>query len=169
MHAGVFVVLPVAPGAVAHDARRQPLPLEVTFSAPAEGEADVRLDTTVRIQFSRDVDVRSFEKRIRLSYSAEESAERGEAQPPATTFTIRYRAPSRALEIVPDSPAGALPSRHGRIAGWHRRHRRLGAAAVDAAVCDGRVLKVVKVEKFKVQSSKFEGHGDREHRRNFEL
>ena len=96
--------LPLAPGAAAHDARRQPLPLEVTFSAPTEGEADVRLDTTVRIQFSRDVDVRSFDERIRLSYSVEESAERGEAQPPAATFTIRYRAPSRALEIVPTRP-----------------------------------------------------------------
>src|SRR5262245_303227 len=83
------------------DARGQPLPLEVTFSAPVEGEADVRLDTIVRIQFSRDVDAKSFESRIRASYSAEESAERGEAEAPKLAFVIRYDKGPRALEIRP--------------------------------------------------------------------
>jgi hypothetical protein len=50
------------------------------------------------------VDARSFDKRIRLSYSAEESAERGEAQPPAIAFAITYRAGARALEIRPSRP-----------------------------------------------------------------
>ena len=52
-----------APTAAAQERRPPPLPLEVTFSTPVEGEADVRLDAIVRIQFSRNVDVRSLEKR----------------------------------------------------------------------------------------------------------
>jgi Big-like domain-containing protein len=89
--------------AAARDSR-QPPSLEVTFSAPVEGEADVRLDTSVRIQFSRDVDPRSLEKRIRMSYSADESAERGEAQPPSITFEIRYQPGTRGLEVRPSRP-----------------------------------------------------------------
>jgi hypothetical protein len=100
MLAGVLLGTLVA----APDSRHQPLPLDVTFSAPVEGETDVRLDTVVRIQFSRDVDARSLEKRVRMSYSAEESAERGEAQPPAIRFAIRYQAGTRALEIRPSRP-----------------------------------------------------------------
>jgi Bacterial Ig-like domain len=93
-----------APTRAAQERRPPPLPLEVTFSTPVEGEADVRLDAIVRIQFSRDVDVRSLEKRVRVLYSAEESAERGEAQPPAVAVEIRYQAGTRALEIRPTRP-----------------------------------------------------------------
>src|SRR5580765_2280926 len=100
----LLAALVLANTVAAQDSRRPPLPLEVTFSAPVEGEADVRLDAIVRIQFSRDVDARSLEKRIRMSYSAEESAERGEAQPPSITFEARYQAGSRALEIKPSRP-----------------------------------------------------------------
>ena len=39
-----------------------------------------------------------------MSYSAEESAERGEAQPPSITFEARYQAGTRALEIKPSRP-----------------------------------------------------------------
>ena len=82
-------------------AKPSPPPLEVNFSSPIEGEADVRLDTVVRIQFSRDVDPASLEKRIRVQYSKEESAERGEAQPPAIAFAVRYDAGTRALVVTP--------------------------------------------------------------------
>ena len=78
-----------------------PIPMEVEFSVPVEGEADVRLDTTIRIKFSRDADPASFEKRIRLTYSKDESAERGEAQPPAVTFTISYSSKTNVIEITP--------------------------------------------------------------------
>jgi hypothetical protein len=100
----LLAALVLANTVAAQDSRRPPLPLEVTFTAPVDGEADVRLDAIVRIQFSRDVDARSLEKRIRMSYSAEESAERGEAQPPSITFEARYQAGTRALEIKPLRP-----------------------------------------------------------------
>jgi hypothetical protein len=82
----------------------QSLPLDVDFSSPVEGEADVRLDVRVRIQFSRDVDARSFKNRIRISYSQSDSVERGEAQPPAVAFTFNYDAGTRALELQPTKP-----------------------------------------------------------------
>ena len=81
--------------------KRPALPLDVDFSVPVEGDADVRLDTTIRVKFSRDADQASFADRIRLSYSKEESAERGEAQPPAITFTTAYSSATQVLEITP--------------------------------------------------------------------
>lgn len=77
------------------------LPLDVDFSVPVEGEADVRLDTRIRLQFSRDVDAASLENRVRMSYSASDSAERGEAQPPEIEFTSAYDPGTRVLELRP--------------------------------------------------------------------
>jgi Big-like domain-containing protein len=88
----------------AQESRKPPLPLDVDFSVPVQGEADVRLDVTIRIQFSRNADPASFTDRIRVSYSKEESAERGEAQPPAVSFTTSYTSSTRMLEIKPRRP-----------------------------------------------------------------
>jgi hypothetical protein len=79
----------------------QPLPLEIEFSVPIEGETDVRLDTRIRVQFSRDVEGASLKDRIRLTYSQSDSAERGEAQPPALEFAFDYDRGTRGLEIRP--------------------------------------------------------------------
>jgi hypothetical protein len=81
-----------------------PLPLDVDFSAPVEGEADVRLDARIRLQFSRDVKPESLEDRIRISYSLTDSVERGEAQPPALAFSFDYDTGTRALELRPTQP-----------------------------------------------------------------
>lgn len=81
-----------------------PIPPEVLFSVPTDGETDVALDTTVRIQFSRDIDPETLPGRVRVSYSAQESAERGEPQPPAIGARLNYREPNRVLEIRFDSP-----------------------------------------------------------------
>lgn len=87
-------------GAAPQESRRPP-PLVVTFSAPAEGDADVRLDTVIRIQFSRPVDDRSLAGRVTAAYSAAQSAERGEAQPPALPFALKYDPGSYAITITP--------------------------------------------------------------------
>ena len=81
-----------------------PLPLEVDFSVPVEGEADVRLDARIRLQFSRAVRPESLENRIRITYSPSDSVERGEAQPPAVAFSFDYNAGTRALELRPHQP-----------------------------------------------------------------
>ena len=73
----------------------------VTFSTPIEGEADVRRDTVIRIQFSRHVDERSLGGRVQVSYSATESAERGEAQPPPLRFSLQYDPGHYAIIITP--------------------------------------------------------------------
>jgi Bacterial Ig-like domain len=78
-----------------------PLPLEVQFSTPVEGEADVRLDSRIRIQFSRDVVATSLQDRIRVTYSQPDSVERGEPQPPTVEFTVRYNAENHSVEITP--------------------------------------------------------------------
>jgi Bacterial Ig-like domain len=93
-----------ASGAIVEIAGPRPLPLEVNFSVPVEGEADVRQDTRIRLQFSRELDAASLKNRIRLSYSASDSVERGEAQPPGLAFTITYDAGTRVLEIRPTQP-----------------------------------------------------------------
>ena len=81
-----------------------PLPLDLDFSVPIEGEADVRLDSRVRLQFSRDVNVSSFEGRLKITYSQPESVERGEAQPPELAFTFTYNTGTRTLELRPTVP-----------------------------------------------------------------
>jgi hypothetical protein len=90
----VEVVLPPPP----------PPAVEVLFSAPTEGETDVRLDTRIRVQLSRDLDESSLRGRLRITYSASDSADRGEPQPPAVEFTTTYAKDNRALEIRPVGP-----------------------------------------------------------------
>jgi hypothetical protein len=94
-------MLSASAAAAGQETRRPPPRLEVNFSAPVEGEADVRLDAIIRVQFSRDVDAKSFDNRIRVSYSAEESSERGEATPPRVAFAADYDPGTRALTIKP--------------------------------------------------------------------
>lgn len=74
-------------------------PPEVIFSAPTEGEGDVALSTTVRLQFSRDLDPGTIKGHVRASYSAQEATERGEPAPPTIEFTTQYIDANRVLEV----------------------------------------------------------------------
>jgi hypothetical protein len=73
-------------------------PPEVVFSAPIEGENDVSLATSVRIQFSRDIDPATLRGRVRARYLESETVERGEP-PPTADVTTEYRAANRVLEL----------------------------------------------------------------------
>ena len=81
-----------------------PPPVEILFTAPAEGEADVRSTERIRMQLSRDLDPATLKDHVRLTYSASDSKERGEAQPPSIAFTANYTKENRALEIRPTEP-----------------------------------------------------------------
>ena len=81
-----------------------PPPVEVLFTIPAEGEADVRLTERIRMQLSRDLNPETLKDRIRITYSSADSRERGEAQPPGVAFTTNYVKENRALEIQPVDP-----------------------------------------------------------------
>jgi hypothetical protein len=81
-----------------------PPPVEVLFTAPAEGEADVRLTERIRMQLSRDLNAATLKDRVRLTYSSADSKDRGEAQPPSIAFTTNYARENRALEIRPTEP-----------------------------------------------------------------
>ena len=74
------------------------------FSAPTDGETDVLLNSTVRMQFSRDVDPASLKGHVNAHYLESESAERGEPTTPPATFTMQYSAPNRMLELKFTSP-----------------------------------------------------------------
>jgi len=74
-------------------------PPEVVFSAPTEDETDVSMTTTVRIQFSRDIDQSTLKNRIRARYLESQSVERGEPTTPAADFTFQYSAGNRVLEL----------------------------------------------------------------------
>ena len=74
-------------------------PPEVSFSAPTADETDVPMATTVRIQFSRDIDQATLKGRIRARYLASQSAERGEPVTPAADFTFQYVGANRVLEL----------------------------------------------------------------------
>ncbi len=81
-----------------------PIPPEVLFSAPAQDETDVPLDTHVRIQFSRDIKVDTLRGHIAVHYSAQQSQERGEPQPPRLQVSVQYDPPTRALDIAFTTP-----------------------------------------------------------------
>ena len=74
-------------------------PPDVVFSVPTDGETDISPSAAVRIQFSRDVDRATLMGRVRVSYDAGQSAQRGEAQPPGVEPVLNYIEASRVLEV----------------------------------------------------------------------
>lgn len=80
-----------------------PPPLEILFSSPSEGEVDVRIDTTIRLQFSRDVVPESLQDRVRLTYAHSDAIDRDEVSP-AVPVTLDYGPAIRGLEIRPAEP-----------------------------------------------------------------
>ena len=74
-------------------------PPEVIFSAPIGDETDVPLATTVRIQFSRDIDQATLKGRIRAGYLGSQTGGGGEAAAPAADFTFQYVGANRVLEV----------------------------------------------------------------------
>jgi Bacterial Ig-like domain len=74
-------------------------PPEVLFSLPSQDEIDVSQSTTVRIQFSRDLDPATLKGSVKAHYLESQTVERGEPTTPTIEFTTAYRAPNRTLEI----------------------------------------------------------------------
>ena len=74
-------------------------PPEAIFSAPTSEETDVATNTTVRVQFSRDLDPQTLRGHVKATYVAAESAQRGEPDTPPIAMTTSYNAPGRVLEI----------------------------------------------------------------------
>jgi hypothetical protein len=74
-------------------------PPEVIFSAPTQDETDVLMTTTVRIQFSRDIDQATLKGRVKPHYLESQSIERGEPVTPAADFTLQYAPANRVLEV----------------------------------------------------------------------
>jgi len=92
---------PAEPVATEDETIRVPAapPPTVVFSAPTEDETDVSLTTSVRIQFTRDLDTRTLRGHIRTRYLEAQSVERGEPTTPPAEFTFQYSAASRVLEL----------------------------------------------------------------------
>lgn len=67
-----------------------PPPVEILFTAPTEGETDVRITERIRMQLSRDLNPETLKDRIRFT--------------PAIEFTTNYTKENRALEIRPSQP-----------------------------------------------------------------
>jgi hypothetical protein len=89
---------------VADDDAPPPVPLEpgdVVFSSPTEGDVDVPLASTIRVQFSRGLDPASIADRIRVSYVGGGTANEPAA---ALPFTFDYDAGPRSIEIRLTTP-----------------------------------------------------------------
>lgn len=69
-------------------------PPEVIFSAPTAGETDVSRTSTVRIQFSRDMDPATLRGRLRVRY-----ADEGAQPAPPIEFSTQYMPGNRVLEL----------------------------------------------------------------------
>ena len=82
-------------------ARPAPLPPPVViFSAPLADDIDVPPDTTVRVQFSRDMDPDSFDGNVRLRYAGPAATDSGAEE---LVFETAYRGRNRVLEIRLDA------------------------------------------------------------------
>ena len=81
-----------------------PPPVEVVFSSPTEGEADVSPSSPIRIQFSRSIAPETLKGNFRIGYLGAESEQRGEAQPPAIEVKTSYDPGTRALELTFSRP-----------------------------------------------------------------
>lgn len=73
-------------------------PPEVVFSAPTQEETDVPMSSSVRIQFSRDIDPATLKGRTQVQYLSS-GAVAGGGSSTKTEFTMEYRAAARVLEI----------------------------------------------------------------------
>jgi hypothetical protein len=74
-------------------------PPEVIFSAPTDEETDVLQNTSVRVQFSRDIDPATLKARVRARYLGAQSAGRGQPATPTLELTTQYNGANRVLEI----------------------------------------------------------------------
>ena len=98
----IALTKPPAPDTTAQEAPiRVPAapPPEVVFSAPTSEESDVALNTTIRIQFSRDISAPTLKGHVAVKYDEEETKQRGETATPAIEFTTQYLPGNRVLEI----------------------------------------------------------------------
>jgi len=68
---------------------------EVIFSDPVDGDTDVPLKKTVRIQFSRDMNPDSFKENVHWRYAAADSRE----LLPQANLSVRYEKSNRSLEV----------------------------------------------------------------------
>jgi hypothetical protein len=89
-----------APPVEAEPIRVAPAPRpEVVFSAPTQDETEVSMSTSVRIQFSRDINPATIKGHVTAKYLESQTRERGELDTPPAEFTTQYIAPSRVLEL----------------------------------------------------------------------
>jgi len=101
------------------------------------------MTTSVRVQFSRDLDTTHAEgTHIRARYLESQSAERGEPTTPSADFTFQYkRRPTACLELKFTKPLERFPDAESGSAGRDSRDRRPAAQAVDPHLCTGRVVR----------------------------
>jgi hypothetical protein len=78
--------------------------VEVVFTDPGPDQSGVALSKPIRLQFSADMDPVTFDGHVRIAYSAEDSRDRGEPEPPVIAFTLAYVGADRALVIRPAEP-----------------------------------------------------------------
>jgi hypothetical protein len=97
--AGTTVTATTAPEAAPTEEEQAPPPppletAEIVFSSPYEGETDVPVSSTVRIQFSRGLDPKTIEGQIRVAYVG------GQPETAAPLeFQHTYDAGTRAIEL----------------------------------------------------------------------
>ena len=72
-------------------------PPAVVFSTPVPEETDVEAGAIVRVQFSRDMDARSFKDRIRISYQPPPQTASPPPAPPI--FAFNYNVGTRGIEL----------------------------------------------------------------------
>jgi hypothetical protein len=96
---GTAIELAQAPAESATEVEIAPpaRPVEVLFTAPAEGETDVSPGERLRMQLSRDLNPASLKDRIRITYATRPSTD-------SLSFVTNYTRENRSLEVRPTQP-----------------------------------------------------------------
>lgn len=85
-------------------------PPTVVFTAPVVDDTDVDLRAIVRIQFSRDMDARSFKDRIRITYLPSLVDGKPVPPPPPPVWAFNYNVGNRGIELKFARPLERLQS-----------------------------------------------------------
>jgi hypothetical protein len=83
-------------------------PPEVIFSTPTAGETDVLTATTLRIQFSRDINPATLRGNVRIAYTDGDMKTLDGTAGPAAEFTTQYLPGTRVLQVRFAQPLARL-------------------------------------------------------------
>ena len=139
---GATVATTAAPEAAPPAEEEAPAPAapletaEMIFSSPTEGDINVALGGSVRVQFSRGIDPASIAGQIRVTYIGTAAPDAAESTP---AFQHSYDLGNAGHRNQVREPTGPISNRQSGVAGGNQGIRRRARDAVDDHLLNWRI------------------------------